>query len=130
MTVDKPTMEVQNSEHILIIDDDAAMAELIKQILDYAGYRTEIALTGAEGVKSYTKNRHDLVVTDLQIGDMTGIDVLQAVKKVAHHTPVIILTGYASTETAMEAIRLGAADYMTKPFRMQDLLKTIKTYLI
>jgi signal transduction histidine kinase/DNA-binding response OmpR family regulator len=114
---------------ILIIDDDPAMLEILAEMIKNEGFDTDKAYTGAEGIELYNKKLHNLVLTDLQIGDMTGIDVLKYIKGRNNYTKVIILSGFASTESAIEAIKLGACDYLTKPVRIVDLIKTVRTHL-
>lgn len=114
---------------VLIIDDDHSMVDMLSQMLADEGYTLDTAYTGAEGLRLFKERLHDVILTDLQIGDMTGIDVLGTAKGIRPQTSVIIITGYASTETAMEAVKLGANDYLKKPVKMLDLIKSVRTQM-
>ncbi|MCF7810831.1 response regulator [bacterium] len=114
---------------ILIIDDDPTILNILTQMLRNEGFDIDQSLTGIGGLELYDKKLHDLVLTDLQIGDITGIEVLEHVKTKKNYTEVIILSGYASTESAIDAIKLGASDYLTKPVKLNDLVKTVRIHL-
>jgi len=114
---------------VLIIDDDPLMLDVLSQMLRDEGYKIDNATRGKDGVDIFKKYQHDVVLTDLKLGDMTGLDVLRSVRDVNSDSAVIILTGYASTESAVEAVRLGANDYLTKPVRMLDLIKSVKNQI-
>ncbi|NQU06620.1 MAG: response regulator [Calditrichaeota bacterium] len=114
---------------ILIIDDEPDMLNMLADMLANEGFDIDKSLSGKEGLELYDEKLHDLVLTDQQIGDITGIDVLRHVKKKNNHTAVVLITGYASTESTIEAIKLGACDYLTKPVLIIDLIKTVRTHL-
>ncbi len=120
---------MQANSKILIIDDDPAMVHVLTVMLTDEGYNLESAQTGADGIKLFRKHHHDVVLTDLRIGDMTGLDILRKVKNINQQSAVIILTGHASTESAVEAVRHGANDYLTKPVKMLDLIKSVRTQI-
>jgi len=125
----EPETAEHNAGNVLIIDDDSAMVEVLTQMLVEEGYRIDSFTSGVEGIKNFGEQRHEVVLTDLRIGDMSGIDVLRSIKEINPQSAVIILTGYASTETAVEAVRLGANDYLTKPIRMLDLIKSVRNQM-
>jgi len=114
---------------VLIIDDDPNMVEVLSGMLSEEGYKIDSVNTGAEGIDCFREQQHEVVLTDLQIGDMTGIEVLRSLKEINQQSAVIILTGYASTESAVEAVKLGANDYLLKPVKMLDLIKSVKTQM-
>lgn len=115
---------------ILVIDDDPVVPELFQKVLSSDGHNVDIALSGSDGLKMFKRvNAYDLVITDLHLGDASGLDVLKVIKEFSPRTEVIILTGYASTESATEALRLGADDYLVKPVRQVELLKTVRQRL-
>lgn len=114
---------------ILIIDDEQVIAEALAEMLRREEFSVDTATSGKEGIDKFIETRHDLVLTDLRLGDMIGTDVLAKVKQINPITCVVIITGYATTESAVEAMRLGANDYLTKPVRMSELVRTVRTQI-
>jgi len=114
-----------NTHHILIVDDELSMRELLEYMLNREGYRATCAENGRQAVALVEKNSYDLMLCDMRLGDLSGLDVLRACKK--HHpgTVVIMISAYASTETAVEAMNQGAFDYVPKPFNKDELLETV-----
>jgi two-component system response regulator PilR (NtrC family) len=114
-----------NTHHILIVDDELSMRELLEYMLTREGYRADCAENGRQAVALVEHNSYDLMLCDIRLGDLSGLDVLRACKK--HHpgTVVIMISAYASTETAVEAMNQGAYDYVPKPFNKDELLETI-----
>jgi len=114
-----------NTHHILIVDDELSMRELLEYMLNREGYRATCAENGRQAVALVEKNSYDLMLCDMRLGDLSGLDVLRASKK--HHpgTVVIMISAYASTETAVEAMNQGAFDYVPKPFNKDELLETV-----
>jgi two-component system NtrC family response regulator len=114
---------------ILIIEDDQFFNKFLTDCLADKGYRVHTATTGSEGLRMIQTARPDLVLLDLMLPDVSGLDVLQKVRE-AYETPqIIILTGHASIETAIDAMKLGASDYLTKPIREDELILSIKKNL-
>ncbi len=109
----------------LVIDDDKIALDLFTFHLNSAGYDLTTAENGSSGMKLIRDNEYDVVLTDLQLPDVTGIDVVRESKKVSPTTEIIVVTGHDSTETAVEAIRLGARDYILKPIDFEKLLIVI-----
>jgi len=114
---------------VLVIDDEEPVVDTISRMLETDGYIVDSATSGEQGIESVRHNMHDVVLTDLRLGDMLGTDVLREVKALHPRCAVIILTGYATTESAVEAIKLGAADYLTKPIRMSELLMAVRNQM-
>lgn len=114
---------------ILIIDDEEAVASSMAKMLETVGHTVDTATCGKDGLDKFIDESHTLVITDLRLGDMTGTQVLTEVKAISPQTAVIIVTGYASTESAIEAMRRGANDYLTKPIRMSELLMAVRSQL-
>lgn len=110
---------------VLIIDDDQSMRWVLKRALDQAGYEVITASTGEEGISSLSRNGADVVLLDLKMPGMDGLAVLRRIKQVKNNLPVILLTAYASVPTAVEAMRLGAIDYLRKPFDVEEMRFTI-----
>ncbi len=111
--------------HILVVDDEASMRQLLEIALGKEGYRVTTAESGQKALRFVEKSAVDLVISDIRMPDMTGVEVLRKVKDIHPQIPVIMITAYASTETAVEALRLGAYDYITKPFKIEELKNTL-----
>ncbi|MEM7165965.1 MAG: sigma-54 dependent transcriptional regulator [Planctomycetota bacterium] len=116
-------MSVANPEevHILVVDDEAHHAEATADALRVVGYGVNVANSGAEGLEELRSNPYDLVITDLLLGDIDGIQVLRDARRINPFVEVMVSTGHASVETAVEAMRLGAADYLEKPVDIKTL---------
>jgi len=114
---------------ILVVDDETSMRQLLEITLRKEGYRVTTARSGRKAVEAFENAPYDLVISDIKMPDMSGVEVLRKVKEVAPETPVIMITAYSSAETAVEALRLGAYDYIAKPFKIDELKVTIKNAL-
>ncbi len=114
---------------IIIIDDEAAILELMSKLCRAAGHQVTGLQTGAEGLTALRAERPDLVIVDLRIGDVNGLDIVRVCREEFPATSVIMVTGHGTVETAVEAMRLGAFDYLTKPFDLGDLIKTVNQAL-
>ena len=110
---------------IVIIDDEAAILELMSKLCRSAGHNVLGFQTGAEGLSAIRQESPNLVIVDLRIGDMNGLDLIKTCRAEYPDTAVIMVTGHGTVETAVEAMRLGAFDYLTKPFDLGDLIKTV-----
>jgi len=111
--------------NILVVDDEESMRELLDVMLSREGYQVTSAESGRKAISLLEKKDFDLLLCDIKLGDMTGIDVLRASKKKNQNTVVIMISAYASTETAVEAMNDGAYDYVPKPFDNDELKQTI-----
>lgn len=116
---------VENNASILVVDDELSMREFLELMLVKAGYRVDCAESGKEAVSKIGSRIYDLVLTDIRLGDLSGLDVLRAAKKRHNETVVILISAYATTETAVEAMNDGAYDYVPKPFDNNELKATI-----
>jgi DNA-binding NtrC family response regulator len=114
---------------ILIVDDEARILLLLQSLLKANGYETVTAKDGLEALELIKKNTFDLIITDLRMSPMDGMSLFREVKTLFSAMPVILLTAYASVETAIEAMKLGAFDYLTKPFKVDELMATVKRAL-
>ncbi len=101
---------------ILVIDDEDLMREYVEEAMRRAGHHVDSAASGARGVACFAEKGHDLVVTDLKMAPMDGIEVLRQIKVQSPETPVIVMTAYGTIETAVTALKEGASDYLLKPF--------------
>ena len=114
-------------ERILVVDDEPNMLRLLKTILmDKTGYEVSTTNNPLEVAKMLQEESFDLVITDLKMPLVDGIDLISIVKKIDPTLPIIMITAYGTIETAEEAIQQGAYDFITKPFRKETILITIK----
>ncbi|PYM20029.1 MAG: Fis family transcriptional regulator [Candidatus Rokuibacteriota bacterium] len=114
---------------VLVVDDEQSMRELLAIMLRQAGYDVAVADGGEAAVETLKTERFDLVVTDLRMRKVDGLAVLKAAKEFSPRTAVLVVTAFASTETAVEAMKLGAYDYVTKPFKLDELKLTVSNAL-
>ena len=115
----------EKTSHILVVDDELSMRELLEYMLNKEGYQVTCAEDGRKAIRLLEKNQYDLLLCDIKLGDISGLDVLRASKKNSQNTVVILISAYASTETAVEAMNEGAYDYVPKPFDKDELLQTV-----
>jgi len=113
-------------ERILVVDDDRGMQDVLDIMLSRAGYQVATADDGAAALEIIRKKKFDLVITDLKMPRVDGIDLLKGVKETAPDTAVILLTAFASGETALAAMREGAYDYVEKNFNVDDMLAIVR----
>ncbi len=111
--------------HILLVDDQSSMRLTLTMLLKQAGHTVAQAATGADALDKISKNPFDIVLTDLKLDAISGMDVLKAAKANNAETEVIVLTGYGSVETAVAAMKSGARDYLTKPIDSEELLMAV-----
>lgn len=111
---------------ILIIDDDLDMCSLLSRFLNKKGFETEMAHNGAKGLAKFTEQHFDIVLCDFRLGDKDGKDVLLKIKEANPQTIVIIITGYSDIKTAVDVIKLGAFDYITKPLIPDEVINVIE----
>ncbi|HRI22324.1 MAG TPA: sigma-54 dependent transcriptional regulator [Panacibacter sp.] len=114
---------------ILIIDDDLDMCLLLSRFLNKQGYETDTAHSGNKGIAKFKEGNFDIVLSDYRLGDMEGRDVLLQIKKENPATIVLIITGYSDIKTAVEIIKMGAYDYITKPLIPDEVLNVLATAL-
>ncbi|UCE56002.1 MAG: sigma-54-dependent Fis family transcriptional regulator [Desulfobacterales bacterium] len=118
-----------NSPQILVVDDELSMRELLEYMFSKEGYTVTCADTGRGAIELLKKNNYDLLLCDIRLGDIAGLDVLRASKKKNPDTVVIMISAYATTETAVEAMNMGAYDYVPKPFDKDELMQTVEKAL-
>lgn len=109
----------------LVVDDDRAACRLLQGVLAKEGYRVETAESGQEALEKATATLFDVVLADVRMPDLDGLEVLRALKPLSPGTLVIMMTAFGSIETAIEAIKEGAYDYISKPFRLDELKLTV-----
>ncbi len=116
-------------KRILIIDDDIDICTLLSRFLNKEGYETDVAYTGNKGIAKFKESNFDLVLCDYRLGDKEGRDVLSELKTVNPQAIVLIITGYSDIKTAVEVIKLGAYDYITKPLIPAEVLNVLASAL-
>ncbi|MDD5686552.1 MAG: sigma-54 dependent transcriptional regulator [Elusimicrobia bacterium] len=114
---------------ILIIEDDDLMLGMIRDLLVKEGYEVSVATDGFSGYEEFQKSSFDLVLLDIKLPKMDGITLLKKIKEFSSETMAIIMTGYGTVETAVEAMKVGAYDYITKPFLSEELVLLINKAL-
>ena len=117
------------SDTILLIDDDPSLRRVTQYNLTAKGFNVVTAASGAQGLEYFETTAPDLVVTDVQLGDMNGLDILEKIKKDAPDIPVIIMTAFGSIEMAVQAMNKGAFNFITKPFDRDTLILSCKKAL-
>ena len=123
------TDESSRRARILVVDDEPSMRELLAIVLKREGYEVVLAESGREAVAALERHPFDLLVSDIKMPDMSGVDVLRAAKTIDRDILGIMVTAFASTDTAVEALRLGAYDYVSKPFNVEELKDRIRKAL-
>jgi two-component system response regulator PilR (NtrC family) len=109
------------SRRILVVDDEQSMQDFLRLLLESAGYEVSLASSMKEGESRFREGGIDLVLSDIIMPDGTGLELLKAIKELDKRASVIMMTAYASTKTAIEAMKLGAYDYVSKPFDVDEL---------
>ncbi|MBL7048504.1 MAG: sigma-54-dependent Fis family transcriptional regulator [Nitrospira sp.] len=111
---------------ILVIDDEPIIRTSCERCLKPEGYEIKTTATGAEGLEFLKNEPFDLVLLDLMMPDMDGMEVLQMIKKTYPSIKVIMITGYSTVDTAVDTLRMGAFNYLQKPFNPDTLLNAVK----
>jgi DNA-binding NtrC family response regulator len=119
---------MENSR-LLIVDDEAVIRDGLKRVLESASFVVETCSSGYSAIEIMQQREFDLIITDLKMPGMSGIEVLKSVRTLQPDIPVILITGYASIDTAVEAMKNGASDYLTKPFAPALLMEKVQTAL-
>lgn len=107
--------------HILIVDDDKRLLSTLTGVMREEGHRVVPCDNGLDAIRKCREERFDLILTDLMMPGASGLDVLRETRKVSPSTLVVLVTGFASLESAIEAIREGAYDYVAKPFKLEEI---------
>ncbi|WP_347373358.1 sigma-54 dependent transcriptional regulator [Aequorivita sp. Q41] len=113
-------------QKIHIVEDDVAFGKMLTSFLERQGFLVTVSLTGENARKTISQNTFEFLITDLKLPDDSGLDLLEYTYKTSPNTKVILMTGYAEVDTAVKAIKKGALDYISKPFRPEELLMIIE----
>jgi DNA-binding NtrC family response regulator len=124
--MDRNTWEVRLMNSVLIVDDDGGLFILLSCIISEAGYEIAVAADGEAALREIEAKSPDIVLLDLKLSGMNGLAVLEQIKKISTDSNVIMLTGHGEIKDAVEAMKLGAFDFLTKPFKNEELLAAIK----
>jgi len=108
-------------DSILIIDDEKSLLDVLSLMFKKEGYEVKTATSGADALDILTNNAVDLVITDIRMPHLSGMEILKYVKENQSETPVIVITAYGSIQQAVEALKAGALDYIVKPFDIEEL---------
>jgi two-component system, NtrC family, response regulator AtoC len=111
---------------ILVVDDDARMRELVAKVLAREGYSVRPLPRGRDVLQALEEGPADLVISDIRMPEMDGLTLLQEVKRVAPETSMLLMTAFGSIDTAVQAIKAGAYDYLTKPFKMDEVIVVVR----
>src|SRR3981189_3160694 len=112
--------------NILIIDDEKAIRKTLSEILSYEGYKIDEAGDGEEGLKKFREKEYDVILCDIKMPKIDGIEFLERAKESNADIPIIMISGHGTIETAVEAVKKGAYDYISKPPDLNRLLITLR----
>ncbi len=112
--------------HILLIDDEQEFVTTLAERLDMRGFSTATAADGESGLAMIRETTWDVVILDLLMPGMSGLETLRHIREITPGLPVILLTGHGSTREGMEGMQLGAVDYLMKPLAIEELLEKLK----
>ncbi len=118
-----------DKKRILVVDDEKSMCEYLEIALDREGFEVDTVQSGKEALKLFRENEYDAMIADIKMPELDGISLLRKVRETNPSIPVVFITAYASMETAIESVRLGASDYVTKPFKFIQIKSRLKQLL-
>ena len=111
---------------ILVIDDERSIRSTLKEILEYEKYEVDLAESGKEGLESFEIGKYDIILCDIKMPEMDGIEVLEKIFEQSTDTQVIMISGHGNIDTAVQAIKMGAYDFIEKPLDLNRMLITIR----
>ena len=116
--------------HVLLVEDELIVAKGLEMVMTEGGYDVDMADTGRGALhKFWTKDNFDLLVADLRLPDIDGMEVIEQVRERRPETKVVIITGYPSVSTAVQAVKIGVSDYLRKPFTDDEFIAAVETAL-
>lgn len=121
---------MENSKHMLIVDDEEDMRGLLEECLKLNGYEVTCAANGRDALDIYMKGHFDIVLSDLSMEPMDGLELLNRIKEINPEAIFIIITGHPSIKSSIEAMKKGARDYITKPFSIDEIRVKIERALL
>ena len=120
---------VGSRARVLVMEDEANVARALEMVLKEEGYEVDVAMTGASALDRFNRKDFDLLIADLRLPDINGMDVIKKVRQEQPNTDVVVITGYSTVASAVEAMKLGAVDYLAKPFTEDELKNIIASTL-
>jgi len=120
----------KKSKHILVVDDEESIRELLAEYLNSCGYEVTCAASGQEALSYYKSNRFDVIVSDLMMSPIDGMELLGEIKKFDPDAVFIMITGFPSIESALEAVKKGAKDFISKPFNIDEIRLKIERAIL
>lgn len=116
-------------KRLLVIDDEVEICQLLDRFLSRKGFQVDTAYNGSDGLQKHRKNAYDLIITDFRLPDISGLDLLKEAKRILPNIQVVVITGYSDIRMAVEVIKYGAFDYVTKPLYPEELLHLVQAAL-
>ncbi len=113
------------NKRILVVDDEKNIRLTLEKALSNAGYQVETALNGEDGLKKIKENEYPVILLDMKMPGMDGLEFLKKVNEIKYQTRVVMITGYGNVETAVDTMKLGAVDFLRKPFKPQEILGVV-----
>ena len=110
---------------VLVVDDEQVICDACRLVLSENGHRVAHCITGNQGLLEIERNAYDLILLDMKLPDIDGTRILEFIRERSLSSAVVVMTGYSTLSNAVEAMKLGAADYLSKPFSEDELLATI-----
>jgi DNA-binding NtrC family response regulator len=117
---------MSSAAKILLIEDDAGIRETLRRVLAEEGHSVAVDQRGDEGIEHAARERFNVVITDLRLPGLNGLDLVRELHAIQPRLPIILITAFGTTETAIEATKLGAYDYLLKPFDMPELIELVR----
>jgi two-component system NtrC family response regulator len=111
---------------ILVIDDESVICDACRLVLSEKGHKVDHCLTGKAGLRAIESGRYDLILLDMKLPDIDGMEILETVRNKVPGSCVVVMTGYSTMSNALQAMRLGAADYLAKPFTDNELVEAVE----
>jgi len=121
--------DIEHRPHVLLMEDEINIAKGLEMVMRDEGLEVDIAITGQGALDKFRVSEFDLLVADLRLPDMDGMEVIQQVREKRPNTHVVIITGYPSVSSAVQAVRMGVSDYLRKPFTEDEFRKAVKSAL-
>ena len=107
--------------HILVMEDEETVARGLEMVLEEEGYDVDLAFTGAGALETFSNSDFDLVIADLRLPDSDGLEIIKIVKERRPETEIVVITGYSSVSSVVDAMKIGVADYLPKPFTESEI---------
>jgi DNA-binding NtrC family response regulator len=114
------------SKKVLVIDDESVICDACHMVLSERGHRVDRCMTGETGLHAIEQDPYDVVLLDMKLPDIDGMGILKTIREKMPVTCVVVMTGYSTMSNAVEAMKLGAADYLSKPFTDDDLIEAVE----